>query len=122
MQEHEPPGDSRDRTLRPLHPPGPPGRPRRRGPICPVPGDAQTLQPPVPPSAEGDLVAPEGQLAGRLAVQTSSCDGGFSRSPHCTRPADSSSSALQYEEDDLTREMLALAAPRPAADSPLEAG
>nr|XP_042096041.1 telomere length regulation protein TEL2 homolog isoform X3 [Ovis aries] len=29
---------------------------------------------------------------------------------------------FQYEEDDLTREMLALAAPRPAADSPLEAG
>lgn len=33
----------------------------------------------------------------------------------------SSPCALQYEEDELSREMLALAAPRPAADSPLEA-
>lgn len=37
-------------------------------------------------------------------------------------PADSSSFALQYEEDELSCELLALATPRPAADSPSEAG
>lgn len=37
-------------------------------------------------------------------------------------PADSSSFVLQYEEDELSCEMLALATTRPVADSPSEAG
>lgn len=45
-----------------------------------------------------------------------------SAAPAAPSPADSSFSALQYEEDELSREMLALATSRPAADGSLETG
>lgn len=51
--------------------------------------------------------------------QTAGGDGRASERPV---PADSSLSVLQYEEDDLTREMLALATPWPVTDSPSAEG
>lgn len=45
-----------------------------------------------------------------------------SAAPASPIPADARSFLLQYEEDELSCEMLALATPQPAADSPSEAG
>ncbi|KAJ1067349.1 hypothetical protein K5549_010467 [Capra hircus] len=59
----------------------------------------------------------EGQLAGRPCRPRAVM--GASAGPH---GAPDPLTPAHYEEDDLTREMLALAAPRPVADGPLEAG
>uniref|UniRef100_A0A452V8R0 Telomere length regulation protein TEL2 homolog n=1 Tax=Ursus maritimus TaxID=29073 RepID=A0A452V8R0_URSMA len=62
----------------------------------------------------------EGEWAVRAPCPTLDLQSCGLPAPLALPPADSSLCALQYEEDELSRELLALAAPPPAADSPSE--
>lgn len=72
----------------------------------------------MPATLEGGLPTALWRLAWLQAVMEAP---GATGRPLAPSPAGPSLCVLQYEEDELSRELLALAAPLPGADSPAEA-